>query len=266
MCFAMQRIDLKKRDHQFKVGNECPDFEANLEQDAIFYENNEVVGFYIRDLANHSEKAASYANIANAEFLSKRVPKSTMKRSSGLFDEENEVLQYSTILGGVPPKPHMRRPYPTMSSVHNVVSARTFVKAMSLLCRESENIIKKISPELFERQVKIISESVEEKWRLGRMFTSSISNYNISANFHIDNANIKNTVNIIIAKRNNARGGHTTVPDYGVTVKSLDNSMLVYPAWRNLHAVTPIKTLNNQGYRNTLVFYPLKAFSKISAD
>jgi hypothetical protein len=36
--------------------------------------------------------------------------------------------------------------------------------------------------------------------------------------------------------------------------------MLVYPAWRNVHGVTPIIPLKEGGYRNSLVFYPLKAF------
>ena len=94
------------------------------------------------------------------------------------------------------------------------------------------------------------------------MFTSSISNYNISAPFHRDNGNIQGCVNVIIAKKKDATGGNTTVPDYGATVDSCDNSMLVYPAWRNVHGVTPIVPNKKDGYRNSLVFYPLKAFKK----
>ncbi len=183
-----------------------------------------------------------------------------MKRSSGLHSKENEVLQYSTILGGVPPKPHMRRTYPTISSVHDKPSAKTFIKAMFLSCQESENLIKKIAPKIYERQVKLIEENVPKKFRFGKMFTSSISNYNISAPFHRDNGNIKGCVNVIIAKKQNATGGNTTVPDYDATVDSCDNSMLVYPAWRNVHGVTPIVPTHKDGYRNSLVFYPLKAF------
>lgn len=44
--------------------------------------------------------------------------------------------------------------------------------------------------------------------------------------------------------------------------KSADNSMLVYPAWRNVHGVTPIVPTREGGYRNSLVFYSLKAFNK----
>jgi hypothetical protein len=101
---------------------------------------------------------------------------------------------------------------------------------------------------------------VPKEWRFSKMFTSSISNYNIPAPFHRDNANIQGCVNVIIAKKNNATGGNTTVPDYGATMDSCDNSMLVYPAWRNVHGVTPIVPTAEGGYRNSLVFYPLKSF------
>lgn len=35
-------------------------------------------------------------------------------------------------------------------------------------------------------------------------------------------------------------------------------AILVYPAWMSLHGVTPIKLHKEGGYRNSLVFYPLK--------
>lgn len=161
---------------------------------------------------------------------------------------------------GVPAKPHLRRPYNSISSVHQVKSANTFIKAMIMLANECEQIIKDITPNVWQQQTKIFEESVPKKWRLGNLWTSSISNFNIAAPFHRDTANIPGCVNIIIAKRINATGGYTTVPDYNATVDSADNSMLVYPAWRNVHGVTPIEPTHEGGYRNTLVFYPLRAF------
>ncbi len=257
----MKKIELVKVPHNVQIGDVCGKIEPNITEDTLFLENGEIIGFYISDMAKHNEKLSKLADLANTELLSSRVPKSTMKRSSGLMGgAEHEVLQYSTIIGSVPPKPHMRRAYPTMSSVHNVKSAETFVKAMLLLCRESENLIKEIAPKIYEAQEKIIAASVPEKWRFGKLFTSSISNFNISAPFHRDNANLEGCVNVIIAKKRRATGGNTTVPDYAATVDSKDNSMLVYPAWKNVHGVTPIEINQEGGYRNSLVFYPLKAF------
>jgi hypothetical protein len=132
---------------------------------------------------------------------------------------------------------------------------------MLLLCKESEKLMLEIAPELYETQKRIITEQVPPEFRFGELFTSSISNFNISAPFHRDAANLEGCVNVIIAKKKNARGGNTTVPDYGATVDSRDNSMLVYPAWRNVHGVTPIHPIIEGGYRNSLVFYPLKAFA-----
>tara|TARA_R110000803_G_scaffold206182_1_gene273287 strand:+ start:501 stop:1292 length:792 start_codon:yes stop_codon:yes gene_type:complete len=260
MYIVMKRIDLIQLEHDTKIGDVCGHIKPNITEDSIFYAGDDPVGFYIKNLSTHSDKASKLASLANKELRSKKVPKSVMKRSSGFANPENEVLQYSTIIGSVPPKPHMRRPYPTISSVHNVKSAETFIKAMLLLCNESEELIKKITPNIFNDQMKLIEENVPKKWRFGRLFTSSISNYNIPAPFHRDNGNIKGCVNVIIAKKNNATGGNTTVPDYDATVDSSDNSMLVYPAWRNVHGVTPIVPTGKDGYRNSLVFYPLKAF------
>jgi hypothetical protein len=118
-----------------------------------------------------------------------------------------------------------------------------------------------LTPNIYEKQLQIIEEKVPSKWRFGRLFTSSISNFNIAAPYHRDAANLQGCVNVIIAKRSHAKGGNTTIPDYSATVDSADNSLLVYPAWRNVHGVTPIVPLREGGYRNSLVFYPLKAFN-----
>jgi len=252
----MKRIDLKQLDHSVKIGDNCQYIEPNVTEDSIFYLDGEPIGFYLTKMP---EKMCKLADLANAELRSKNVPKTEMKRSSGLHNAEKEVLQYSTIIGSIPPKPLMRRPYPSISSVHSVKTAQTFIKAMLLLSIESEKLIKELLPKQHEQQMQLFSE-LSDKWKFGNIFTSSISNYNISAPFHRDVGNIVGAVNVIICKRLNSKGGDLHVPDYGATIGQQDNSILVYPAWRNLHGVTPILPTHEGGYRNSLVFYPLKAF------
>lgn len=253
----MKTIELIQQKHNVQIGDICGHIEPNITEDTIFMFEGEPVGFYIKEIQG---KLRQYIEIANAELLSERVPKSEMRRSSGLRDSTAEVKQYSTIIGSCPPKPHMRRPYPSMSSVHQVKSAQTFIKAMLLACKEAEEVVREITPSIFIRQKNIIETNIPAKWRFGRLFTSSISNFNIPAPFHRDAGNLEGCVNVIIAKKENATGGNTTVPDYAATMDSSDNSMLVYPAWRNVHGVTPIVPTKEGGYRNSLVFYPLKAF------
>ena len=259
----MKKIELVKVNHDTKIGDLCPSLEPNLNEDCMFLEDEKLVGFFIRRLP---DSAGNLADIANTELLSDRVPKSLMKRQipdgkneKGVFKYKDRVDQFSTIIGSIPPKPHMMRAYASRSSVHSVKSANVFVRAMYGLAIECENIIKELFPEQYNLQ-KSIFENVPAKWRFANLFTSSISNYNISAPFHRDAGNIVGTVNVIVTKRANSIGGNLSIPDYGATIDQCDNSMLVYPAWKNVHGVTPIVPTKKGGYRNSLVFYPLKAF------
>lgn len=249
--------------HSHKIGDECPYYEPNIIEDSVFYADDEPIGFYMTKMP---ERMCKLADLADAELKSKNVPLNRMNRNTPIgYDEENGVYkyiavsQYCCILGSCPPKPHQRRPYPSISSVHSVKTAQTFIKAMVLLAKESEQLIKEMLPEQYEKQVELFKH-VPDKWKFGNLFTSSISNYNISAPFHRDAANIIGAVNVIICKKFNSKGGDLHIPDYGATIGQQDNSILVYPAWRNLHAVTPIVPTHEGGYRNSLVFYPLKAF------
>ena len=264
----MKKIELIQKEHKVKIGDKCPTIEPNITEDCLFTSNGEVIGFYIKNIGDYSEKALKLVELANKEFKSKNVPKSTLNSRLLTNGYDNitgkgkylyNTKQYSTILGGVSPKPHMRRPYNTISSVHNVKTAQTFIKAMVGLAVESEKIIKQIAPELYNKQLEIFKNVIPE-YKFGNLFTSSISNYNINADYHRDIANISNTVNVIITKRLNSKGGNLHVPDYDATIDQCNNSMLVYPAWRNIHGVTPIIPTFEGGYRNSLIFYPLKAF------
>jgi hypothetical protein len=263
----MKRIDLIKVEHNVKIGEKCEYKEPNVTEDSIFYVDGEAIGFYLTKMP---EKMCKLADLANIELRSNNVPKTTMSRATVATKEAYDLMktdktgkqrvdQYSTILGGIPPKAQFKRPYPNLSSVHGAKTAQTFIKAMLLLAKESEQLIKEILPKQYEQQIELFKD-VPVKWKFGNLFTSSISNFNISAPFHRDTGNIVGAVNVIICKKFNSKGGDLHVPDYNATIGQQDNSILVYPAWRNIHGVTPIIPTHEGGYRNSLIFYPLKAF------
>ena len=267
----MKTIKLKKVEHDVKVGKDCPYYEPNVKEDCFLEVDGEVIGFYIRDVSKYSKKLSQLISISNKEFRTDNVPKQEMSRGpqgtkkdklQREKDGKNLVTQFSTILGSVAPKPHMRRPYPTISSVHREKKANTFIKAMWGASIEAEKIIKQLTPNIHKTQLELFKD-VNKKWRFGNMFTSSISNFNIAAPYHRDTGNIVGAVNVILTKRNNSNGGCLNVPDYNATFEQADNSMLVYPAWKNIHGVTPIIKTSEEGYRNSLIFYPLKAFKGI---
>ena len=80
----MKRVNLVKVDHLVKVGDVCDYIEPNIIEDSLFYDGDELIGFYIRDVNKYSEKLGACINLADAELRSDRVPKATMKRSSGV--------------------------------------------------------------------------------------------------------------------------------------------------------------------------------------
>jgi hypothetical protein len=263
----MKRIDLIQVQHTRKIGDVCEYIEPNVTDDCIFYTDGEPIGFYLTKMP---EKMCKLADLANAEFRSKNVPKTEMARATVANKEQYDLMvkglteklrvnQFSTIIGGIAPKAQFKRPYPNYSSVHGVKTSQTFIKAMLLLAKESELLIKQILPKQYEQQIELFND-VDKKWRFGNIFTSSISNYNISAPFHRDTGNIVGAVNVIICKKFNSKGGDLHIPDYNATIGQQDNSILVYPAWKNVHGVTPIEPTFEDGYRNSLIFYPLKAF------
>tara|TARA_R100000808_G_scaffold5859_2_gene17696 strand:- start:631 stop:1461 length:831 start_codon:yes stop_codon:yes gene_type:complete len=273
----MKELHLELVEHETRVGKRCGEIEPNVTEDCIFLDEGERVGFYLSKI---NGKLKQLVEVANNEFISDNVPKSEMRRADTVnkyfklknsreptyYGENTQladkmgVIQMSAILGSVPPKAHFRRPYPVISSVHQQPKAQTFVKAMVLLARESESLVKKYLPEIYKKQLEVVSEAVPPKWQFSPMFTSSISNYNISAPFHIDTGNLKDTVNCIFTRRFDAVGGCLHIPDYNITVEQADCSFLCYPAWRNVHGVTPIRAKSSKGYRNSLIFYPLKGF------
>jgi hypothetical protein len=266
----MQTIELIKIEHSRKKGVDCEYIEPTITESCYLKEGDEVIGAYFSDASELFPKLAKYMAVANAEFLSKRVPKTPLKRSDvmqnkwkhGLTYKEAcdaGTVQYSTIIGNVPARKLMRRDYHNRSAVHAVESAQTFIKAMLLASNEIEEAMASVLPEQYEAHKKAL-EGVDDEWRFGNLFTSSISNYNISAPFHQDISNIKETLNAIYTVRHNSNGGSLYVPDYDACFEMPSGSLLFYPAWRNMHAVTPIIPTHDGGYRNSLIFYAIKAF------
>lgn len=267
---SLKKIQMQKVEHDRRTGSRCEYIEPNVKESALLYDGDELVGVYFQSLPEKYEKLEKLMAVANHEFLSDRVPKDLLERSDVMILQKKlnitrakakkiGTVQQSTIIGSIPKKPHMRRDYHNRSRVHAVKSAETFIKAMLMATKEVKVIMGDYLPEQLREHSEAV-EGVDENYRFGELFTSSISNFNISAPFHRDRANIKNTLNAIYTHRHNADGGCLYVPDYDACFDMPTGSLLLYPAWRNVHAVTPIVPTHDGGYRNSLVFYALKGF------
>jgi len=263
----MKILTLNPVDTTVKIGDKPQDLAPNVFDDCLLESDGECVGLFLRQAP---EQLTKLLNIANKEFRSTRVPKMIMNRSSaitkaykehGTHRSSDTVQQYSTILGSVAPRPHMRRPYPSTSSVHRKATAKPFVKCMLLAAREAASLMEQHIPDVYHRQQQKIAET-PAKWRFGNLWTSSINNFNIAAAYHRDTKNVVGCVNVIMTKRNGSSGGNLHVPKYDAVFDQCDNSVLIYPAYRDVHGVTPIHTSHTEGYRNSFVLYPLGGFEK----
>lgn len=266
----MIKLQMKKVAHERKRGATCEYIEPNIKDSCYLYDGDELVGLYLKELPEKYSSIKQLMAVANNEFLSERVPKTELERSDvmsmqrklGITRAEAKKLgtvQQSTIIGSIPKKPHMRRNYHNRSSVHAVKSASVFIKCMLRVSKSIDTLLSDLAPELHANHVKAVSR-VDDDYRFGNLFTSSISNFNIAAPFHQDRANVQKTLNAIYTHRKNSTGGCLYVPDYDACFEMPTGSLLLYPAWRNMHAVTPIKATHEGGYRNSLVFYALKGF------
>ena len=48
----MKKIELQQKPHSINIGDKCNYREPNINEDCIFYENGEVIGFYLKKLPN----------------------------------------------------------------------------------------------------------------------------------------------------------------------------------------------------------------------
>jgi hypothetical protein len=262
---TMNSFNLELRSHNEKMYKETSQeyLDPNISEDTLFLEGGNPVGAYIK---NTSDKFKNLLRIVDIEFRSERVNKTLLSRAvekdGKLLRGNDGVPQYSAITGGIPPKTIFKRHTPRVSSVHANSESLNFVKALRLLAIEIEKIIKEMFPEQYEYQLKAY-EGCEQKFKVGNIFTSTISNCNINANYHRDSRNLKNSLNAICTVRKNTKGGCLVVPDYGITIEQESLSLLIYPAWKSMHGVTPIIETGAQAYRNSHIFYPLSYFSGV---
>ena len=198
----LPKITLTPIPHKLKIGSSCLPVKPNIVDSCILVDpDGTEVGLFLKSLPKELE---NLANIADSELRSKNVPKSRMDRKLPLgVDSKGKnkyrvISQYSTILGSVPPKPHMRRAWGGRSQVHTHKTAELFCKAMLKAGRVAMGLVEEFVPDVHKKHLEVISRRLPAKWRFTPYFSSTISNCNIAAPVHQDHANVKGAVNLII--------------------------------------------------------------------
>jgi len=120
----------------------------------------------------------------------------------------------------------------------------------------------KHNPEIYEEHLKRIVGLKGEYVIPNTPFTSGIINKNNQLRYHYDSGNIKGVWSNMIVMKKNVEGGYLSLPEYGVGMRLANNSIFLFDGQSILHGVTPIKMLNPDSYRISVVYYSLQGMWK----
>lgn len=122
---------------------------------------------------------------------------------------------------------------------------------------------KKFVPKIFKEHKQIADDNISKDWLIeDTPFSSGIVNKNNELHYHHDAGNFKDVYSNMVAFKSNIRGGHLSIPEYDIGLEIASNSVLLFDGQKILHGVTPIKLLNKNSYRYTIVYYTLKSMWK----
>jgi hypothetical protein len=116
------------------------------------------------------------------------------------------------------------------------------------------------NPELYGEHLKTTQEKVVEDYRLAEVpFTSGIINDNNPLCYHFDSGNFKEVWSAMIVLKRDIGGGYLAMPEYDVACEVKDKTIFYFDGQNILHGVTPIKKLQPDSRRFSIVYYSLRA-------
>jgi len=167
-------------------------------------------------------------------------------RTSGLYTE-------SSVFGFQPPVYIRMRPYCSLTGIRQKLP-----KVDAFLAFYCEKKIMPLFKEFCEHNLKEHMEAIKDikpQWLMKNIpFTGGVINNSNQLNYHTDIQNIKGSINAMIYFVRDTAGGELVCPKFGVSIKPLDRYVLLF---RNdlVHGVAPIKKMNKDAYRFSIVYY-----------
>ena len=134
-----------------------------------------------------------------------------------------------------------------------------------ILMEYGKNILqsyyKKFCPLTYKKHLEAI-EKVLEEWKFTDVFTSGIINKNNPLKYHFDSGNFNDVYSNMIWFGEGIIGGNLLIPEYDLKFKYKNNYCIIFNGQKILHAVSPIKKLNENSYRYSIVYYGLQQMWK----
>ena len=114
--------------------------------------------------------------------------------------------------------------------------------------------------ELYDSHLSTTQAKIVDDYRLPDVpFTSGIINDNNPLCYHFDAGNFKDVWSAMIVLKDRIAGGFLSMPEYGVACEVANNSIFYFDGQSILHGVTPIRKLEPDSRRFSIVYYSLRA-------
>lgn len=103
------------------------------------------------------------------------------------------------------------------------------------------------------------SGEIDGEWRLAEetVWTSGVINKTSALPYHRDRMNF-DVWSAMPVLRRGVRGGCLTIPGHDATLGCRDGWVAVFPGYRLVHGVTPMRLIQPDGYRYSIVYYALR--------
>jgi hypothetical protein len=119
-------------------------------------------------------------------------------------------------------------------------------------------VLEDLAPEVLAHD-RIEMEAVEQEWRLydRSTWTSGVVNNTTVLPYHVDGFNFP-TWSAMPVLRRGVRGGFLHVPEYDLVVPCRDGWAVYFCGHDLWHGVTPLRVVEPDGYRMSVVYYSLR--------
>jgi hypothetical protein len=96
-------------------------------------------------------------------------------------------------------------------------------------------------------------------WRIDTRapWTSGVVNWLSPLPYHYDRNNLDAWSAMPVIRRG-VRGGHLHVPEYGLTLACRDGDVVYFAGYDLMHGVTPLRRVEDDGYRVSAVYYAMR--------
>tara|TARA_R110002153_G_C13223797_1_gene489090 strand:+ start:313 stop:1140 length:828 start_codon:yes stop_codon:yes gene_type:complete len=212
-----------------------------INEDCVFIKNGKPAGIYIK-IDNEKLKLIRKAS------LTTKLSKSSRTRG---------IPTQSSIFGSLPRI--ARRNDFCRYSAHTKNEIKN-TNIMFNFMADLIDIYKKHLPEQYERDLKLIQESVADDYAIKKdsPFLTCNINVNHAIKYHRDSGNFKQNLSNVLILKDGIIGGELVFPEYGFALSQEDGYLAIFDGQKEIHGVMPIFQTKENPYRASIVYYSLE--------